>query len=259
MKVTENNKKNKSNTKIYLVFAVIIVASLVGGFFAGKLVGASKGSLNEIDWNHIWALAADTIPIVYGVLVLAVFVAIFVMYGKLKYVIGNWDGDNEDEIVDIERRITRVSFLPCVVIFVGMVLFPVCIYAIEKAYGGSKGMHMTIVTELVFLGSLVLYCVIEKLVIDEEKKLNPEKKGNIFDIHFKRDWEKSSDEAELIAVAKSSKKGFMAGIRAGLIVWVVMFICMFAFDTGVMPIVAVGVILLVMYVAYGREFSRLQK
>ncbi len=259
MKVTESNKKNKSNTKIYLVFAVIIVASLVGGFFAGKLVGASKGSLNEIDWNNIWAFMADTLPIVYGVLVLAAFVAIFVMYGKVKHAIGIWDGDNEDAIVDIERRITRVSFLPCVVIFVGMVLFPVCIYAIEKAYGGSKGMHMTIVTELVFLGSLVLYCVIEKLVIDEEKKLNPEKRGNIFDIHFKRDWEKSSDEAELIAVAKSSKKGFRAGIKAGLTVWVVTFICMFAFDTGVMPIVAVGVILLVMYVAYGREFSRLQK
>ena len=81
MKVTESNKKNKSNTKIYLVFAVIIVASLVGGFFAGKLVGASKSSLNEIDWNNIWAFTADTFPIVYGVLVLAVFVAIFVMYG----------------------------------------------------------------------------------------------------------------------------------------------------------------------------------
>lgn len=32
---------------------------------------------------------------------LAVFVAIFVMYGKLKHVIGNWDGDNEDEIVAV--------------------------------------------------------------------------------------------------------------------------------------------------------------
>lgn len=32
---------------------------------------------------------------------LAVFLAIFVMYGKLKHVIGNWDGDNEDEIVAV--------------------------------------------------------------------------------------------------------------------------------------------------------------
>lgn len=48
MKVTESNKKNKSNTKIYMVFAVIIVASLVGGFFAGKLVGASKSIISSM-------------------------------------------------------------------------------------------------------------------------------------------------------------------------------------------------------------------
>ena len=41
--------------------------------------------------------------------------------------------------------------------------------------------------------------------------------------------------------------------------WMLMFVSMFAFDTGVMPIVAVGVMLIVMYVAYCREFVRLQK
>ena len=41
--------------------------------------------------------------------------------------------------------------------------------------------------------------------------------------------------------------------------WMLMFVSMFAFDTGVMPIVAVGLVLIVMYVAYCREFVRLQK
>lgn len=259
VKDTEKNLKKKSNTKIYIIFAIMVVASLVGGFFAGKLVGANKGSLNEINWDGIWKLTAVTLPIVYGVLALVAFVVIFVMYGRLKRAIGRWDGENEEDIVDIERRITRVSFLPCIVVFGGFVLFPMCIYAVDMSYGYKNGMSMTIVSELVFLVSLVFYCVIEKLVIDEEKKLNPEKNGNIFDIHFRRDWEKSSDEAELIAIAKSSKKGFMVGIKVGFVMWLLMFMCMFAFDTGVMPLVAVGIILLVMYVAYGREFARLQR
>lgn len=165
----------------------------------------------------------------------------------------------EDVIVDIESRITTASYLPCVIVFVGLVLFPVCIYAVDRTYSNSKGMPMTIVSEVVFVVSMILYCAIEKLVIDEEKKLNPEKKGNIFDINFRRDWEKSSDEAELIAIAKSSKKGFMAGIKVGFVMWMLMFVSMFAFDTGVMPIVAVGLVLIVMYVAYCREFVRLQK
>ncbi len=165
----------------------------------------------------------------------------------------------EDVIVDIESRITTASYLPCVIVFVGLVLFPVCIYAVDRTYSDGRGTFLTVLSELIFLISMALYCVVEKLVIDEEKKLNPEKSGNIFDMHFRRDWENTSDEAELIMIAKSSKKGFMTGIKAGFVMWILTFMSMFAFDTGVMPIVAVGLVLIVMYVAYCREFVRLQK
>ncbi len=259
MKDTDKKVNKKSNLKIYIIFAVMILASLLGGFLAGRLAAVNKDTLDGINWDHIWWITADTLPIVYGVLMLATFVVSFVMYGKIKRMIRGWDGEDEDVIVDIESRITTASYLPCVIVFVGLVLFPVCIYAVDRSYSNSKGMPMTIVSEVVFVVSMILYCVIEKLVIDEEKKLNPEKKGNIFDINFRRDWEKSSDEAELIAIAKSSKKGFMAGIKVGFVMWMLMFVSMFAFDTGVMPIVAVGLVLIVMYVAYCREFVRLQK
>lgn len=259
MKDTDKKVNKKSNLKIYIIFAVMILASLLGGFLAGRLAAVNKDTLDGINWDHIWRITADTLPIVYGVLMLATFVVSFVMYGKIKRMIRGWDGEDEDVIVDIESRIMTASYLPCVIVFVGLVLFPVCIYAVDRSYSNSKGMPMTIVSEVVFVVSMILYCVIEKLVIDEEKKLNPEKKGNIFDINFRRDWEKSSDEAELIAIAKSSKKGFMAGIKVGFVMWMLMFVSMFAFDTGVMPIVAVGLVLIVMYVAYCREFVRLQK
>ena len=259
MKDTDKKVNKKSNLKIYIIFAVMILASLLGGFLAGRLAAVNKDTLDGINWDHIWRITADTLPIVYGVLMLATFVVSFVMYGKIKRMIRGWDGENEDVIVDIESRITTASYLPCVIVFVGLVLFPVCIYAVDRTYSNSKGMPMTIVSEVVFVVSMILYCAIEKLVIDEEKKLNPEKKGNIFDINFRRDWEKSSDEAELIAIAQSSKKGFMAGIKVGFVMWMLMFVSMFAFDTGVMPIVAVGLVLIVMYVAYCREFVRLQK
>ena len=259
MKDTDKKVNKKSNLKIYIIFAVMILASLLGGFLAGRLAAVNKDTLDGINWDHIWWITADTLPIVYGVLMLATFVVSFVMYGKIKRMIRGWDGENEDVIVDIESRITTASYLPCVIVFVGLVLFPVCIYAVDRTYSDGRGTFLTVLSELIFLISMALYCVVEKLVIDEEKKLNPEKKGNIFDINFRRDWEKSSDEAELIAIAKSSKKGFMAGIKGGFVMWMLMFVSMFAFDTGVMPIVAVGLVLIVMYVAYCREFVRLQK
>lgn len=259
MKDTDKKVNKKSNLKIYILFAVMILASLLGGFLAGRLAAVNKDALDGINWDHIWWITADTLPIVYGVLMLATFVVSFVMYGKIKRMIRGWDGENEDVIVDIESRITTASYLPCVIVFVGLVLFPVCIYAVDRTYSDGRGTFLTVLSELVFLISMALYCVVEKLVIDEEKKLNPEKSGNIFDMHFRRDWENTSDEAELIMIAKSSKKGFMTGIKAGFVMWILTFMSMFAFDTGVMPIVAVGLVLIVMYVAYCREFVRLQK
>ncbi len=259
MKDTDKKVNKKSNLKIYIIFAVMILASLLGGFLAGRLAAVNKDTLDGINWDHIWWITADTLPIVYGVLMLATFVVSFVMYGKIKRMIRGWDGENEDVIVDIESRITTASYLPCVTVFVGLVLFPVCIYAVDRTYSDGRGTFLTVLSELVFLISMTLYCVVEKLVIDEEKKLNPEKSGNIFDMHFRRDWENTSDEAELIMIAKSSKKGFMTGIKAGFVMWILTFMSMFAFDTGVMPIVAVGLVLIVMYVAYCREFVRLQK
>lgn len=259
MKDTDKKVNKKSSLKIYIIFAVMILASLLGGFLAGRLAAVNKDTLDGINWDHIWWITADTLPIVYGVLMLATFVVSFVMYGKIKRMIRGWDGENEDVIVDIESRITTASYLPCVIVFVGLVLFPVCIYAVDRTYSDGRGTFLTVLSELIFLISMALYCVVEKLVIDEEKKLNPEKSGNIFDMHFRRDWENTSDEAELIMIAKSSKKGFMTGIKAGFVMWILTFMSMFAFDTGVMPIVAVGLVLIVMYVAYCREFVRLQK
>lgn len=259
MKDTEKKFKKKSNVKIYVIFAIIVFGSLIGGYFAGRLAGANKETLEDIDWDLIWRLISKTLPIVYTVLMAALFVVTFVMYGKIKAAVKAWDGDDEDAIDAIERKITIASFLPCMAAFTGFLVFPLCIYADERTGGAAKITWSAILSELIFMVTLVLYCVAEKLLVDEEKRLNPEKKGNIFDVNFRRDWEQSSDEAELIMAARSSKKGFMAGIKACFVLWVITFVCMFAFDTGVLPVAAVSIVLVVMYVAYGAALVKLQR
>ena len=102
MKDTDKKVNKKSNLKIYIIFAVMILASLLGGFLAGRLAAVNKDTLDGINWDHIWWITADTLPIVYGVLMLATFVVSFVMYGKIKRMIRGWDGEDEDVIVDIE-------------------------------------------------------------------------------------------------------------------------------------------------------------
>ena len=124
MNDTDKKVNKKSNLKIYIIFAIMILVSLLGGFLAGRLAAVNKDTLDGINWDNIWRIVADTLPIAYGVLMLAVFVVSFVMYGKIKRTISGWDGENEDVIVDIESRITTASYLPCVIVFVGLVPAP---------------------------------------------------------------------------------------------------------------------------------------
>ena len=74
MKDTDKKVNKKSNLKIYIIFAVMILASLLGGFLAGRLAAVNKDTLDGINWDHIWRITADMLPIVYGVLMLATFV-----------------------------------------------------------------------------------------------------------------------------------------------------------------------------------------
>ena len=112
MRDTEKKLK-KSNVKIYVIFAVIVLGSLIGGFFAGRQVGANKETLESIDWDSMWRLISVTLPIVYTVAMAALFIVTFVMYGRIKSAVKSWDGDDEDVIDVIERKITLASFLPC--------------------------------------------------------------------------------------------------------------------------------------------------
>lgn len=98
-----------------------------------------------------------------------------------------------------------------------------------------------------------------KITIDLEKKLNPEKKGNPFEIHFLKKWEASSDEGEILMTAKACKKAFFVGQIACLVMWVVSLVCMLAFQTGILPVICCCVILICMYLAYGLDIIKLQK
>ena len=100
MNDTDKKVNKKSNLKIYIIFAIMILVSLLGGFLAGRLAAVNKDTLDGINWDNIWRIVADTLPIAYGVLMLMVFVVSFVMYGKIKRAISGWDGEDEDVIAE---------------------------------------------------------------------------------------------------------------------------------------------------------------
>ena len=91
---------------------------------------------------------------------------------------------------------------------------------------------------------------IQAKTIDLEKKLNPEKKGNIFDSNFSKDWENSCDEAEKAKIYKSGYKAFKVAVISCMAMWIISVFGQLFFNTGLLPCITLTVIWLSMTIAY---------
>lgn len=134
------------------------------------------------------------------------------------------------------------------VFLMGFFCFPLVILCGKTMHdaGIEVSQAGNIIAEGTFILSYALFLTLVSFIVSLEKKINPEKKGNVFDVHFSRKWLGSMDEAELMKTAKASQKAYVAGTRTGILLWVVAFISMLFLRTGILPIICVTTILLVM-------------
>lgn len=95
---------------------------------------------------------------------------------------------------------------------------------------------------IVFVISYAMMVLLSKLIVDLEKKLNPEKRGSVFDFNFQKEWEASCDEAEKQIMYKAAYQAYHAVNIACMIMWAVSFMGMLVFQAGLLPMFCVTAI-----------------
>ena len=100
---------------------------------------------------------------------------------------------------------------------------------------------------------------VQNKILKLEKELNPEKKGNIFDFSFYKEWLGSCDEAEKTVAYKSGFRAYTTAQYVCLGLWLFCTIGQFAFDTGILSVVCVTIIWLTLVCTYLFEHLRLEK
>lgn len=88
-----------------------------------------------------------------------------------------------------------------------------------------------------------LWCAFsEHLLVEQTKKMNPEKKGNALSLHFNRDWVGSCDEQEKARMYEAAyivyKNSFV--LYTGIFIFMLMLTV--AVDIGVLPFLILGII-----------------
>ena len=103
---------------------------------------------------------------------------------------------------------------------------------------------------VLFFLNIILLAVFQKLSVDLVKKINPEKRGNIFDTEFNKNWLASCDEAEKKMIYEASYMAYRAASTACLVLWLLTLMAMLLFDTGILASACVFVIWLTLILAY---------
>jgi hypothetical protein len=254
-----NKKNNKSNQKILIIFIIILAASMVGGYAFGRLMARAEKTVTLVNLAHdVKEIIVGATPAVFIILSilgiissLASFMRCHIMYKKLQN-----DKENDDLWDALEDKLNQPMIISSAVFLVILCLYLCClVIGCRDEYQQA----LFIAINLLFVATDVTVLLIQKLIIDIEKKLNPEKQGNVLDVNFQKVWMDSCDEAQKMIVYKAGYKAFQSTNVVCLILILVAFICSFTFKTDLAGLIFVCIILFVNNMSYMLRAAKLEK
>lgn len=187
--------KKKSHARIYVTFAVIIIiCGLIGG-----IVGVAAVS-NEFSVRNLGEqfnlMLASLGPWCYlpgfSLLIGATW-----YYFRGKRLIPKALADDE--------AFPQANLTLCRAMFLANLATVLMFLAMALSYASSWGFNLS---WFLLIGHIIWMTAIQARIISATKKLFPEKRGDIFDFKFQKDWYESCDEAERQQTAQCSYQAF---------------------------------------------------
>ena len=249
----ENNAVKKDNRKAlpkYLL--ILLVAAVFGGVlgFAAGWVGHDNISeviaaavTNSLTVAAPWALLATSVVSLAMILWL---------YWGARGLFTTWDGEDDDVMDRADEKLNWALLITAAQLVLDMFFF-----GVAENGGSPLG---GIVGFVSFVVSVFLLIFAQQKLVDLARKMNPEKKGSVYDTKFRKKWLESCDEAEQKQIGQAAYKAYNVVSTACPILWAALLMLSFAFNfSPLMPTFIVCFIWLLLQVSYCLETIRLGK
>lgn len=248
----ENNTVKKDNRKALPKYLLILfVAAIFGG-----VLGFAAGWMGHDNISGVIAAAvADGLTAIAPWALLGTSVVSMVLilwlYRGAKALYTGWDGEDDDVMDRADQKLNWALLLTAAQLVLDMFFFAVA----QSAH------NMTALwSVLFFLVSIFLLVFAQQKIVDLTRKMNPEKKGSVYDTKFKKKWFESCDEAEQKQIGRAAYKAFNVVSTACPILWGALLLLSYAFNFSLlMPTFIVCFIWLLQQVSYCLECIRLGK
>lgn len=243
--------------KILIKFLAIVIASLLLGFFMGySSMAVEKDIAAQIQHLLDSMVKAGPVMMLLGCVILAVAV-VYCNKGRLAAATA-LAGDDEEKYEDAEHQLSvAINITNRLTIY----LFAVFgIIASGFGTGYEMDSFMPVMGSVgLFLALLLGTTFLQNIIIKQVQKLNPEKKGNVMDTNFHREWFESCDEAEKMQIGNAAYRSYRATSNAivGAIL-IAMFVSMMT-PAGPLPSILVCGIWAVQFASYAKAANEWEK
>lgn len=248
----ENNTVKKDNRKALPKYLLILfVAAIFGG-----VLGFAAGWVGHDNISEVIAFAVTrglTAAAPWALLATSAvsLTVIFCLYRGAKGLFTGWDGEDEDIMDQAEEKLNWALLLTTAQLVLDMFFFA----------AAQSGYNMAALwSVLFFIVSAFALVFAQQKIVDLTRNMNPEKKGSVYDVNFKKKWFESCDEAEQKQIGQAAYKSFNVVNTACPILWGVLLVLSYAFSFELlMPTFVVCLIWLLLNVSYCLECIRLGK
>ncbi len=249
------NEKSE-NRKALPKFTLSLLGSLLVGGVIGFAIGLSRamGLDTAALAEGLGAILAAVTP--WGIPVTSALTlgGCLVLYRSAARKFAAWDGGDEDETSEsIDAALSWVLLFSAVqLLFNLFFLSAFCIYWMDRDIRALSLVG-------VFLLSCGLVVFAQQKTIDLERKMNPEKRGSVYDSKFQKKWLDSCDESERRQIGEASRRAYMVTSRVCLGLWLVLVVLSLVVEISLLPVFVLLLVWGTMQVTYTLECIRLGK
>ena len=253
MKTTKREER-----KIIIKFVLILVASMILGMVT-SIAAAYITQDGLLEFDGLEQAMAAAVPYVFVFSNLIAAIAAIVLCNRSKKEIDAWNG--EDESIDrTEQHLNYSLVLANLMTVVNFLLFSASVWAAEHSAMEERYEFRRLMAALViFVLGMVWTVFISNRVVKLVQRINPEKRGNVLDIKFHKQWMASCDEAETQLIYQCGFHAYRAGTTVCMALWVLTLLAQLWAGTGLFPVVCIGAVWLAMTMSYLYYSIRLER
>lgn len=236
--------------KFFKGFSQVLILMTLGGIFgfaASYLLNRTEVMAGDAIMNLQNLIVENSFTIFYIIITVSVIVTLILYNLGKKQILNNIK--NEESEVD-DSIMAAAIIAPSIGFYLLLGFFGALMKRMVEYDNPDKFQFIYIL--IAFLGYTMFFVFMQKIIVEKIKELYPEKRGNVYNIDFQKQWEKSLDEREKLALYYTSYKTYRFLEKALLLLLVLSSITAtsHSLNTGVYPPLILGFLLVLSNAVY---------